>query len=107
MLEIDIIVAIDNASNRVEVRATTDCTAVTTARFILENIVLRHGPPKTFHTDQGSNFEFKLIDQLCKMYQIKKTRSSPYHPEGNGAVERENGSIKDLLRPYSFQNQSE
>jgi transposase InsO family protein len=88
-----ILTAVDYASKWVEALATPDCSAVTTAKFILEQIILRHGTPHTIHTDQGANFESKLISQLCSIYNIKKSRSSPYHPEGNGAVERENRSI--------------
>ena len=40
-----------------EAKATADCSAVTTAQFILENIILRHGPPEVIHTDQGTNFK--------------------------------------------------
>jgi hypothetical protein len=57
-----IIVAIDYASKWVEARCTIDATAVTTARFILEQIILRHGPPDVIHTDQGANFESNCVD---------------------------------------------
>ncbi len=90
-----IIVAIDYASKWVEALCTSDATAVKTAQFI----ILRHGTPDTIHTDQGTNFESKLIDK------IKKTLSSPYHPQGNGAIERENRSIKELLRSYTRDDQ--
>lgn len=102
-----IVVAVDYASKWVEAKATPDCTAVTTAKFILDQIIHRHGPPENIHTDQGTNFESKLIHELCETYKIKKSRSSAYHPEGDGAVERENRSIKELIRPYTIDNQDE
>ena len=102
-----IVVAIDYGSKWVESIATQDCSAVTTARFIVDNIILRHGAPKRLHTDQGTNFESKLIYQLCRLYNIKKSRSSPYHPQGNGLVERENRSIKNLLRSAISDDQSD
>jgi transposase InsO family protein len=70
-----IIFAIDYSSKWVEALCTSDATAVTTAQFILEQIILRHGTPDTIHTDQGTNFESKLIEELCRLYKIKKTRS--------------------------------
>lgn len=100
-----LIVANDYGSKWDEAEQTKDQTAITTANFLLKNIILRHGPPDVIHTDQGANFESKLVNELCRLYNIKKSRSAPYHPEGNGAVERENRSIKDLLRPYTLENQ--
>jgi transposase InsO family protein len=102
-----IITAIDYGSKWVEAKATADCSAVTTAQFILENIILRHGPPEVIHTDQGTNFESKIVNELCALYNIKKSRSSPFHPEGNGAVERENRSLKSLLRAYTIDDQTD
>lgn len=103
-----IIVAIDYLTKWVEIACLRDATAVSTARFLVDNIILRHGVPEgmTIMSDQGPNFESKLIKELCELYQIKKFRSSPYHPAGNGAVERENRSIKEALRSYTLSSQS-
>jgi len=104
-----IIVAIDYMTKYVEAACLKDCTAVSTAKFLVENIIMRHGIPKgmTLLSDQGSNFESKLIQELCELYSITKVRSSPYHPQGNGAVERENRSIKAMLRCYTLDDQSD
>lgn len=104
-----IVVAIDYITKWVEAACIPDATAVTTAKFILNNIILRHGVPKKMSllSDQGSNFESKLVRELCDLYGIHKMRSSPYHPSGNGAVERENKSIKELLRSYTLKNKND
>lgn len=104
-----IIVAVDYLTKWVEIACLRDATAVSTARFLVDNIILRHGVPEgmSILSDQGSNFESKLIKELCELYNIKKFRSSPYHPAGNGAVERENRSIKEALRSYTLTSQSD
>jgi hypothetical protein len=94
-----IIVAVDYFSKWVEAKPTPDCTAATTAQFILENIIFRHGAPTHILSDQAQNFESKIVADLCSRYKIAKLRSSPYHAMGDGAVEREIRSISESLRP--------
>ncbi len=48
-------------------------------------------------SDQGSQFCGKVVKQLCEMLGIEKIRTSPYHPESNGTVERMHGTFKAIL----------
>ena len=57
--------------------------------------------PDVLHTDQGKNFGSELIAEMCKLLKIDKSRTSPYHPEGNGQVERFNRCMADMLSKYS------
>eukprot|EP00731_Ephydatia_muelleri_P021893 Em0014g484a len=47
----------------------------------------RFGVPDSLHTDQGRNFEAKVLKEVCQLLGVKKTRTTPYHPQSDGLVE--------------------
>ena len=63
-------------------------------------IFSRTGIPPQILTDQGSVFTSKLMKQLCHILDIKHIKSSPYHPESNGCLERWHATLKAVLRKY-------
>ena len=58
----------------------------------------RMGIPQELVSDQGSNFVGRLMTQLYEQLRITKIKTSVYHPEGNGLVERFNGTLKAMLK---------
>jgi len=53
--------------------------------------------PDQILSNQGQQFESGLIEELCKLLQIEKSRATHYHPQGDGLVERANRTLLSML----------
>ena len=102
-----ILVLADYFSKWVEIMPLPDMLATTVANVLLDNVFSRFGMPAQLHSDQGPQFESKLMAELCKLLGIKKTRTTPYHPQGDGMVERANRTIQIALKSYVDRNYAE
>ena len=45
-----------------------------------------------------AQFESKLMAELCALWGVRKSHTTPYHPQANGVVERGNRDLGDMLR---------
>ena len=93
-----LIIAINNLTKWVEIRAIKDLTAATTVKFIFEQVICRHGCPQVILMDNGTNFAGSVLPKLNSLMCIRSALTTPYHPEANGMVERVNGTLVDILR---------
>ena len=59
----------------------------------------RFGVPKEILTDQGTNFMSGLLKEIYRMMGIEAIRTSSYHPQTDGLVERYNQTAQ---RPKSW-----
>eukprot|EP00731_Ephydatia_muelleri_P004061 Em0002g237a len=71
--------------------------AMTVARHLVSEFMCRFGVPEQLHSDQGRNFESGVIKGICELLQVRKTRTTPYHPQSDGMVERFNRTLLNLL----------
>ena len=78
----NILVITDHFSRYAQAIPTRNQTARTTARVLYEQFFVHYGFPAKIHSDKGANFESKVIQSLCKISGMKKTRTTPYHPWG-------------------------
>lgn len=89
---------VDRFTRWCEAHPIPDQTADTVARTFLEQYVSRFGCPLKISTDQGTNFESKLMASLNKLLGCERIRTTPYNPRANGLVERFHRQLKSALR---------
>ena len=81
--------------------------APTVAEKLVGEFICRFGVPRELHSDQGTNFESKVMAEVCKLLDIKKTRTTPLHPQSDGQVERFNRTLVEMLRGKIKEDQSD
>ena len=52
----------------------------------LVDLFTTYGVPEIVHSGQGRNFKSASIQQVLKAFGVKKTRTTAYHPQGDGMV---------------------
>ena len=92
-----ILVVIDQFTRYAQAYATKNKSAKTSAEKLFNDFVLKFGMPDRILHDQGKEFENKLFDELEKYFGIKRCRTTPYHPMGNGMVKRLNSTVIQML----------
>ena len=65
------------------------------------------GLPKSVQSDQGSNFMSGIFQQVMHELGITQYKSSPYHPESQGALERFHQTLKNMIRSYCFDTEKD
>ena len=84
----NILVITDHFSRYAQAIPTRNQTVTATVKALYDNFFLHCEFPVKLHSDKGSNFESKVIKKLCGIAGVLKTRTTLYHPMGNGMVER-------------------
>ena len=102
-----ILVMVDYFTKWCEAFPMANQEAITIANLIVNEWISRYGAPVSLHSDQGAPFESHLLSEVCHLLGIHKTRTTPYHPQSNGLVERTNRTIIGILRSFVDRFQTE
>ena len=94
-----ILTVTDHYTRWVEAFPLRDGKAPEIARKVVD-FVCRHGMPLEIHSDQGRNVDGEVMKEVCRIMGIRKTHTTPYHPQGNAITERENAVIKAALAAF-------
>ncbi|UYV63435.1 hypothetical protein LAZ67_2004061 [Cordylochernes scorpioides] len=95
-----IIVCTEYMTRFATTKAIPDAGAMEIAKFIVEEIILRHGAPQQIITDRGTNFMSQIIKQINNLSGINHLKTTAYHPQTNGLTERLNKTLTDMLSMY-------
>ena len=102
-----VLVVSDYFTKWTEAYAIPNQEAMTVAKVFVEEFVMRFGVPRLLHTDQGRNFESELFKELCELLGICKTRTTAFHPQSDGMVERFNKTLEAMLSTVVSDNQKD
>ena len=95
-----ILVIVDHLTRWVEAYPLKDVSGNSIAEKFIREFIPVHGVPKELLSDQGANLIKGVVQHMCEFLSVKQIKTSPYHPNSNGAVERINGVITASLSSY-------
>jgi transposase InsO family protein len=73
------------------------CSAETTTHFLFEQVITRFGFPRILMRYQGTHFINSTIDSMNEQFEFHHQKSTPYHPQANGAIEAFNKISENAL----------
>lgn len=92
-----VLVITDYATRYPEAYPMGSITAPAVAEKLID-LFSHFGVPREILTDQGSNFMAELLQEIYGVLGVQPIRTSPYHPQTDGLVERYNQTLKSMLK---------
>ena len=93
----NVLVLQDHFSKYVVTYVVKDQTACAATETLRNGYFRLFGAPAYLVSDQGKAFMGHIITHLCELYGVQKLRTSPYHAQTNGQVERMNQTIIQMI----------
>lgn len=96
-----ILVVTDHFTRYAQAYPTKNQKALTVAKILVDKFFLHYGLPARIHSDQGRDFESQLIKEMLTIMGVRKSRTTPYHPQGDPQPERFNRTLLSMLGTLS------
>ena len=92
-----IFVVIDYFTKWVETASYTSVTRSVVSKFIRKEVICRFGLPKRIISDNVSNLNNRIMEEVCAQFKIQHHNSVPYRSKMNGEVEVTNKNLKKII----------
>ena len=93
----NVLVVTDHFTHYAQAFPTRNQKAKVVAKVLVEKYFLHYGLPARIHSDQGRDFESRLIREHLTLMGIRKSRTTHYHPQGVPQPERFNQTLLSML----------
>ena len=93
----NVLVMQDHFSKHVVAYVVKDQKPKTAAKALRWGYIGLFGAPAYLVSDQGGTFTRKVVESLAKLYGVQKLRTSSYHAQTNGQVERMNQTLIRMI----------
>ena len=94
----NVLVFQDNFTKHIMANVTPNQAAKTVSKFLHKGYILIFRAPARLLSEWGATFTSSIIDEMCKLLNVKKLQIMPYHPQTNGLVERSHQTIMRMIR---------
>lgn len=74
------------------------------AEAFIKDFICIYGAPKALLTDQAPTFFTSLMKAIASYFKIKQYRTTAYHPQSNGSIERSHHVLTEYLKMYTNRN---
>ena len=92
-----LLTCVDRATRWLEAAPLEDITAASVAVAFVNTWVSRFGVPLYVITDRGMQFESELFKELSALVGFHRLRTTPYHAQCNGMIERQHRTLKTAI----------
>ena len=103
----NVLVLTDHFTRFAVAYVTKDQKAKTVARCLYEDFIAVFGAPSRLMSDQGANFLSEVIRELCKLLAVQRCRTTPYHAQSNGQVERLHQTLMRMIGKLDKEKKSD
>ncbi|UYV79893.1 hypothetical protein LAZ67_18000997, partial [Cordylochernes scorpioides] len=94
------VVATDYLTRYAMTKAIPNGSSEEVGKFIVEDVILKHGAPRELISDRGRTFISHTIRDINNLCGTAHRFTSAYHPQTNGLTERLNKTLGDMLSMY-------
>ncbi|UYV81331.1 hypothetical protein LAZ67_20000799, partial [Cordylochernes scorpioides] len=94
------VVATDYLTRYAMTKAIPNGSSEEVGKFIVEDVILKHGAPRELISDRGRTFISHTIRDINNLCGTAHCFTSAYHPQTNGLTERLNKTLGDMLSMY-------
>ncbi|KAI5615219.1 hypothetical protein C0J50_8776 [Silurus asotus] len=103
----NVLVVTDHFTRYTQAFPTKSQKAQVVAKILMKEYFVNYGLPTRIHSHQGRDFESRLIRELLQLMEIRKSRTTPYHPQGDPQPERFNRTLLSMLGTLGHENNLE